>query len=208
MAAADTLALENERSKDKTPKVITCPFSVIIDSREQKPFRFEGIPANADQGGSPLVVPTQRGTLAVGDYALFGLPSGVVIERKSKEDLYSSISQRRENFESRLRVMATDYALAAVVIESDWTDIIKNPPPFTQFNPKSLIRTVIAWQVRYRPVLWMPMPGRVAAEAYTFRLLERFWFDYQGGKTWDQQPELIGKVNEAAKTVRPGEVLS
>jgi ERCC4-type nuclease len=208
MAATDILSLDSKSGSErpKAPKAVTCPFSIIIDSREQLPFRFEGFTANVAEGGGPLIVPTQRAALEVGDYSIFSLPM-IVVERKSKEDLYSSVGQRRDNFEARLNRMCSHYYFSAVVIESDWTDIFKNPPHFTRFSPKALARTIWSWQIRYPRVHWMPWPNREAAEAYTFRLLERFWHDWHDGKTYNQSDEFVSRMEEAARTVRPGEAL-
>ena len=47
---------------------------IIIDSREQIPYEFEG---------------SQVGTLKSGDYSLDGFQDRVAVERKSKADLYA-----------------------------------------------------------------------------------------------------------------------
>lgn len=163
-----------------------CPFTVIIDSSEQLPFRFKGLISNVKDGSRPIVVPTRTEALSIGDYAISGL-SMIAVERKSKEDLYKSIGQRRDNFEQRLKRMCLECAFAAVVIESDWADILNNPPGFTRFAPKSLFRTVLAWMIRWPRVHWLAMPGRPVAEATTFRLLEKFWEAFQEGEYWDKE---------------------
>jgi ERCC4-type nuclease len=162
------------------------PFEVMIDSREQQPYTFEGLMTNVDQGSLPIRVRTRREGLPVGDYSIFGLPSGIIIERKSKEDLYSSISQRRENFEDRLRKMSSEFMAAAVVVECEWADMILNPPAFSQFNPKALARTLDSWMIRFR-VHWLFMPDRSTAEAKTYRLLEMFHHLHERGETAIQE---------------------
>ena len=111
--------------------------------------------ANADETGpdgdaSLLHVPTRTANLPVGDYSIFGLPF-TVIERKSKDDLYSSMSTRakRENFKARLAEMSSSYPWSAVVIESDWADILGNPPAFTEYRPKAVWRSVASWMQRW-----------------------------------------------------------
>lgn len=177
-------------ARPKPPRVVESPFTVVIDSNEQIPYTFEGLPSNADQGGGPIRVHTRRESLTWGDYSIFGLPM-IVVERKSKEDLYGTVSgtlkKQRHDFGVQLQAMASEYAAAAVVVECEWLSLLTEPPPFTQFNPKALARTIIGWMHRYRPVHWIFMPGRDAAEAFTYRYLEAFWRLYERGETFGQE---------------------
>ena len=168
-------------------ETITCPFTILIDTREQVPYTFDGLTSNADQGRKPLIVPIERGTLTTGDYAVRGYSKGV-IERKSLPDLYSSISQGRANFVERLERMCMTCDFAAVVVEAGWDEILGGPPPFSQYNPLSLTRTIQAWMTRYTLCQWIMMPSRRHAELMTFRLLERYWKDEQSehrGSRWN-----------------------
>src|SRR4051812_12042476 len=122
-------------------KTIDCPFRIIVDTREQRPYRFSGLRANSDRGGALIRVNTAYGTLKTGDYSIEGLP-GIAIERKSKEDLYGSIA-RRANFEGRLERM-TKLDFAAVVVEAEYSELVSDPPRFTELNPKTVSRTIIA----------------------------------------------------------------
>jgi hypothetical protein len=63
---------------------------------------------------------------------------------------------------------------AAVVVEADWEKILKHPPDFSRLNPKTIFRSVIAWQQRYPRVHWWMGPDRRFAEIVTLRILERF----------------------------------
>lgn len=146
---------------------------VVIDTREQLPFSFEGLTCDAVDGGGPLTIPTCRGTLASGDYSLLGFESFVAVERKSLADLYSTLGQGRERFERELeRLAAMDFA--AVVIEATWPEIVADPPPHTELPPKTVFRSILAWSVRYPRVHWFPAGPRRLAEVTTFRLLERW----------------------------------
>jgi ERCC4-type nuclease len=165
---------------------IELPFSIAIDSREQLPYQFQDIKDNVDcKGRRPiLIVPTVRCTLKTGDYSIIGYEDLITIERKSKEDLYGSISQNRDNFIGRLNRMK-DLERAIIVVEASWDDLLSNPPHFTKFNPKSLSRTIQSWIIRY-PVQWLMVPNRDYGEAFTFWLLRRFWIHKQDEK-------LVGK---------------
>jgi DNA excision repair protein ERCC-4 len=159
---------------------VACPFTVVVDSREQSPYTFANIRSDADQKRLPMRVEVVRAGLATGDYTLFGFADRITLERKSISDLYGSIS-RRANFEARLARMdeigANGYA--AVMVEAEFSQVRTNPPPFTKLLPKSVCRTILAWDQRFPAVHWWFMPGRDAAEAWTFRILERFWKDHR-----------------------------
>lgn len=174
-------------SRPVAEKSIVVPFTIMIDSREQLPYEFEGLTADASQERRPLIIPTERGTLPTGDYAVKGYPKGI-IERKSLADLYHSISQGRANFVERLERMCMTCDFAAIVVEAGWDEILAAPPPFTQYNPKSLCRTIQAWMTRYTLVQWCMLPSRRHAELFTFRLLQRYYLDEQSehrGSRWD-----------------------
>lgn len=178
------------------PGRVKCPFAVICDTREQSPYAFARIPddagtveieedpyefkglrANAAQGNAILDVTTVRIGLGQGDYAVFGLP-GMVIERKSLADLYGSVA-RRENFVRRLEMMQELKRVAFVVVEAEIEEVASSPPPFSSLHPKSLVRTVQAWELRYPLVHWKFLKDRQWAESYSFRLLERWYLDHK-----------------------------
>lgn len=161
-----------------TPKVVRSPFTVLVDSREQRPYAFDRLYAGP-AGRSPRIeVATRRCALQHGDYGLDGWP-GIAIERKSKEDLYGSVSQRRENFVERLDRMEDQLDWAAVVVECEWAELLSNPPAYSKYSPKSLSRTLLAWMQRYRHVHWIMAPSRDHAESFTYRLLERYYLDHR-----------------------------
>jgi ERCC4-type nuclease len=156
---------------------LTCPFTVLVDSREQRAFSFAGLHSNADEGNLPIIVPMMRVGLRHGDYGLLGLPR-IAGERKSLDDLYASVV-RRDNWVRRLTRMQEELDYGAVVVEAGWDQVLARPPRFSHYPPKSLFRTVVAWSQRYYKVHWWYMPDRVAAENTTFRIIERYWKDHQ-----------------------------
>ena len=156
-------------------KPAICPFTVIVDTREQQPYTFLGLKADHKRQWSTLFVPTIRKCLPVGDYSVVDYESRVVVERKSKSDLWGSVG-RRSNFERRLERMSEQFDYAAVVIEAELSEILNDPPNFSTITPKNLNRTILAWRQRYA-VDWWFVPGRAFGEAYTFRILERFFRD-------------------------------
>lgn len=213
---------------------IDSPFTVAIDTREQMPFGFAGIVADAKQRKLPVVVATKRRTLAAGDYSIVGMEDGIAIERKSIADLFSTIGQSRERFVRELeRIQDGPYASAHVVVEGTWAQVLARGDVVTsllqeiaeaheyvtkvalgrgdgdaaaldtlrrtselvrevygypdtrrsQLNPKTIFRSVVAWRQRYPKIHWEFCWNREWAEAYTYRVLERFWRDRAEG--WD-----------------------
>lgn len=149
-------------------------FAVIVDTREQAPFRFTGI---KQDDGRDLIVPLINRGLASGDYAIDGLESVMSVERKSLRDFYGSISAGRERFEREIQRL-NEMQSAHVVIEGDWDDIMQ-PESFTRVPPKVAMRTMQSWSIKYPRVHWWAMPSRRLAEVWTYRLLEMLWRQWQ-----------------------------
>jgi hypothetical protein len=173
------------------------PCTVVIDTREQHPYAFAHIPADAYQGEGLLAVRTEVRTLRSGDYSLAGYEARVAVERKSKADLFGTIGQGRERFERELARL-NGMQFASVVVEAEWSEIFRDPPPHTQVLPKTINRSVLAWKQRFPRVHWELWPGRAAAEAITFRILERFWKERQ-------EEARVGKVERAVRTLLPAD---
>ncbi len=158
------------------PAVAVAPFTVIIDTREQLPWAFDSVPADAHQGGAEagyVVVPKAVGTLGAGDYSLAGYETRVAVERKSAADLLGTIGQGRERFERELARLA-EFDFATVVVEAELSELKLNPPRHSQVQFKTITRSVQAWQQRYLRVHWMFLPGRRAGMLWGYRVLERF----------------------------------
>lgn len=155
---------------------VVSPFVIIRDSREKAPWGFHGIQTDADQKHRPLVVRCEYAYLPTGDYSIAGLEDQIAIERKSLEDFYSTIGGHRERFEREIARLA-EMEFAAVIVEADWPTILLRPPEHSRLRPKSVFRTVLAWQQRYRNVHWLMMGNRRLAEVTCYRVLERFWKD-------------------------------
>ena len=152
----------------KNPETIVekCQFKVVVDTREQAPWRFTGHPL-------PIIETITDRALKTGDYSIHGLEHRFAVERKSVGDFLHSIGSDRERFEREMERLANmDYA--AVVIEGGWEDLVINLPENSRMNPRSISGTIFAWSVRYGVHFW-PMPSRRFAEVAAFRLMEQFW---------------------------------
>lgn len=161
--------------------VIECPFTILIDQREKLPYSFADIRADAKQKNAPITIRSQSGHLPSGDYSIEGFTDRVAVERKSLDDLYGTLGQNRDRFVRELERLA-EMDVAWVVIEAEWSEILGSPPPRSELNPKTIVRSVQAWMVRYPRLHWVCVPGRDFGEVMTFRLLERFWIEEQRKK--------------------------
>ena len=136
--------------------------TILVDSREQRPFNFEH-----ERYG----VQIQPGTLTVGDYSLRGLEDKVAVERKSLPDLVQCLGRERERFERELqRGQALD--AFAVVIEGSWSDLA-NGNFRSQLNPHAACQSVLAFMARYR-VPFLFAGSRAAAEYAAWGFLRQF----------------------------------
>jgi ERCC4-type nuclease len=169
------------------------PVTLLVDTREQlpmvfaeitadeetpdgkwrTPYLFDAVPADVTLGGGVWRVRTERLTLPSGDYSLDGYASQVAVERKSIADLFGTVGQGRERFIRELERL-DEMTFAAVVVEREWSDVFNDPPRHSRLSPKTVYRSVLAWQQRFPRVHWFFCPGRDFAEVTTFRILERF----------------------------------
>jgi len=137
---------------------------VIQDTREQKPFTFEGIRPKPTIEIAPL---------RIGDYSLKGFEDKFPLERKSLVDLFGSLGKGRDRFEREFQQMS-ECEFAALVIEADWHTILRMPPVRSKMNPKSVYRTLVSWSIKYNVHIWA-CPNRAFAEKTTYLLLKKFW---------------------------------
>jgi hypothetical protein len=174
------------------------PFTVVVDTREQMPFKFRDID---DHRGHVLEVATTRRKLDAGDYSILGLEQEISIERKTKPDMYGTAGKGRDRFEREIDLLAA-MAAPAIIIQCDGPSEqeagegeqekesttppccrpgtqcpileLLVPPPHTGMSPKSIVNSLFAWSVRRRIPVWL-CPDRRSAETLTFRLLQHFW---------------------------------
>ncbi len=129
---------------------------VVIDTREQLPYRF---PRSVVQ------------TLQSGDYSLVGYEDWVAIERKTKSDAYSSLGRDRPRFEREMeRLAELDYA--AVVLEVSLREFLV-APYHSCLNPRAAVNTLLAWSIKYDVHVFFA-GSRECGNAITLRLLEKY----------------------------------
>ncbi len=148
---------------------LKCPFIVIADTREQRPYTFQDMKSNKDEGNKTYIVDIESRKLDVGDYSIVGLENKIIIERKSKADLFQSVL-KRDNFINRLRKM-DKFEYAVVIVEDDFEGIVNRPPARTKLPGLAVARTIISWDQQFKTKWWL-VRGRKLAEKLTFRMLQ------------------------------------
>ncbi|MFW5828627.1 MAG: ERCC4 domain-containing protein [Planctomycetota bacterium] len=86
--------------------------TILVDSREQRPWTW------TEPG-----IATRRTALPVGDYSLQGLSDRVAIERKSLDDLVSTLIHHAKRWHAELRRLAAMQA-ACVIVEAGLPDLL------------------------------------------------------------------------------------
>ena len=134
---------------------------VLVDTREQKPYTFEGYPD----------VTTEDVGLDTGDYTVEGYEDVFVIERKSLPDLMGTMTRGRNRFQRELD-RAADMGMFEVVIEAS-RDQIEAGDYRSQMNPNAAIGSIMAWS-QPGNIRFVYANDRANAEQYTYqRLAER-----------------------------------
>lgn len=89
------------------------PLTVIVDTREQTPWTFEG----------QRDIITKRAKLDAGDYSIEGLERRISIERKSLHDWIGTVLGDRGRFYRELELLRT-MAFRCVIIETGVREIM------------------------------------------------------------------------------------
>ena len=166
---------------DDSQELGTCPFTIIADTNETHPFLFDAI---QDHDGNLIRVPVVRRPLylsGLADYTISGMELDIQIERKA-DDLYSSMSERREIFEGEISRLNSMCEFAAVICEIPRSTVIMDNNRFGA-RAKSIINTVSHWRVRYPGVHIIFCDGRYDAEQECWRLLSAFYWSKMREKT-------------------------
>lgn len=136
---------------------------ILIDSREQCPYRFMG---RHYEGASVEVAALQSG-----DYSLAGLSDKCAIERKSLPDLVQCLGRERERFEREL-VRAHGLSFFAVVIEASWQELAGGQYQ-SRLNPHAACQSIAAFMARYR-IPFLFAGTRTSAEYCVYSLLRQY----------------------------------
>jgi ERCC4-type nuclease len=113
-------------------------FTVIVDTREQKPYLFKRC------GNIERCV---RKKLDHGDYQIDNLPNLITIERKKDvNELILNLTKHRKRFIAELeRMQSSKYRF--VIVEDYWSSIWKSS--FSKASPNSIFGSIVAFEIRY-----------------------------------------------------------
>lgn len=131
---------------------------IVIDTREQTPLSFRQLA-------------TRPGTLMTGDYSVAGLEHLFAVERKSVADLVGCcMGDNRDRFERELHRLR-GFRFARLLIVGCEAEVTTQRYR-SNISPKAVLHTVRAFEARYVPVVWEPLPDKAAT------LIEQwaFWF--------------------------------
>lgn len=174
------------------PQFGVCPFTIVRDTNEGNPFEFDQI-TNSD--GLLIRVPIVVRPLylsGLADYSIVGHETEIQIERKA-DDLYSSMSERRDIFEAEIERLNDMCDFAAVICEVPRSTVIMDNNRFGA-RAKSIINTVSSWRVRFPGVHFIFCDGRWDAEQECWRLLSGWWWRKQRQKTTQTVDELSAAI--------------
>ncbi len=149
--------------------------TVIIDTREPPghAYDFRRFPK--------WVGETLRKTLKTGDYSIQGLEDEICVERKTMEDLVSTLTANRKTFIKECQRMEA-LRRKVIVIESTLARL-KSRYLHSDAHPNSIFGTLVAIQERF-DVHIMFAATRELAEEYTVSTLVKYhalhWLEEQG----------------------------
>ena len=146
-------------------------FTVVVDSREQLPYVFPG-------------VPMVRKALSMGDYSILGLEDRIGVERKSHADFVSTVTRDHDAFFRKMQAIGkcgtadcTGRGWFVVVIEATAASL-DSPMPWTRVSPATIHANLIKLACLGVPV-W-PAGSRARAAAWTLAYLTRAWEEIRG----------------------------
>ena len=139
--------------------------TIVIDTREQKPLRFDNMPA-------------ERGTLATGDYSVKGLEHLIAVERKSLDDLLRCVGRNRDRFKAELQRLRA-FRFRVLVVECSAADIERGGTDAdvprggwrSRLQLAHVMGSLAAWTAQYGLPVWMAGDHDAAA-----RFVERFLY--------------------------------
>jgi ERCC4-type nuclease len=158
---------------DETRHTGSIPNTVLRDTREQRPWTFDG-----------CAVETRDVTLSTGDYAV---PTDCThdpeantyrprfaVERKSGHDLLNTLTWERDRFTSELQRAAEWSRPLVVVVETSWETLLRNRGcmAWRDIHPNQIVGTLSAWTRDYN-VTFRFTKSRRRAELCAFLILVR-----------------------------------
>ena len=140
-------------------------FTIIIDTREQRPYIFKGHPI-------------LQQALPAGDYSIHGFETSIAIERKQAEEPYLNFGIHRERFMKECEKLS-GYERCAIIIENDYERLV-NPPDFTYRKYKMKLKRshIIGALAKLIGEYGIPVifaSGRREGNELTYAILKQFY---------------------------------
>ena len=107
---------------------------IVVDSREQNPWKFANLPS-------------APGSLSTADYSVKGLEHLIAVERKSLDDLLACIGIHRDRFKRELQRLRA-YRFRALIIEANYNDLERGGWR-SKIQPSAVLGSLAAWQCQY-----------------------------------------------------------
>jgi len=146
------------------PTVIPKDFTVVIDTREQKPL-FTNHPN----------LPIVHKKLDDGDYSLLGYEDKITIERKMDGDYRSYVGKEAKKTQAKLKRMM-DYEYAALVVEQNWEDLHRYNE-YSRLHPESSRGFLASVDVKYGITVFCNR-NREWCERFVLDRMVK-WFNYK-----------------------------
>jgi len=165
-----------------TMNLSVCPFGILVDTREQAPWTFQGIVLRGDQ----QVVRQHKQTLqtgdysiAIGDYSIQSYAHHFTIERKSASDLVGSVTAGNARFRrehERMAEMIESGGFACVVIEGSMSAICEelDADDGRRASGNTILGVTASWPQKYG-VPWFYAGDRRRAELLAFQIMHKWW---------------------------------
>lgn len=156
-----------------------CPFTVLVDTREQAPWTFQGIVIERRLWSITRIA----ATLATGDYTIAGCEDRLCVERKSAADLVGSVTAGNARFRREHERMADIVkfggaagGFACVIVEGSLSAICDelDADAGRKVTSESVLGAVASWPQRYR-VPWFFAGDRRTAERLAFKVMLKWW---------------------------------
>jgi len=147
---------------------------IVIDNREKRPYEFPG-------------VETVQAHLKTGDYTVQGFEDRFAVERKSVNDLATSVGAERKRFEKEIQ-RAQEFDHFTVMIDGVPGDVYSGSY-YSRIHPNAVMGTIEKWPYKYGTLdfEWAgtdddgenlklsPAEVRERAAQETLRLLDRWY---------------------------------
>ena len=135
------------------------PAVIMVDTREIEPYSFD-----------PERVKAIRRALPAGDYSLQGFETEVAVERKTLDDLVTTVIRSRDRFRRELKRLR-DYEAACIVVEAELGEVVAGRY-HSGAHPSAVLGAVVSIVIDYGvPVFFCSdrQVARLFTECYLLR---------------------------------------